>query len=137
MKTNIQSLIKTTIILLVYTLIWQILEFIIDGYIVERTVDTIMIFLFAPFIYYTVNVITKKRQIYYNHNNSNLPTIENIHQFDGIILVDGFEGGYRTYSIIAVKMEKLKLTRTMLVAKYYDIDTAKAVFNKINQEYYT
>lgn len=128
---------KTTIILLVYTLIWQILELIIDGYITERTVDTIMLFLFSPFIYYAVNEITKKHQTYHNHNDTDIPIIENIHQFDGIILVDGFEDGYRTYNIVAVKMKKLKLTRTMLIAKYYDIDTAKAVFNKINQEYYT
>lgn len=137
MKTNIESLLKTIFILLIYTLIWQSLELAIDGYITERPIDTIMLFLFTPFIYYTVNTITKKHQIYHNYNDTNLSTIENINQFDGIILVDGFEDGYRTYNILAIKTEKLKPVHTMLIAKYYDMNTAKTIFNIINQTYYT
>ena len=137
MKTNIESLLKTIFLLFAYTLIWQILELAIDGYITERPIDTIMLFLFTPFIYYTVNTITKNNKIYHDYNDTNLSTIEDINQFDGIILVDGFEDGYRTYNILAVKTEKLKPVHTMLVAKYYDIDTAKTIFNTINQTYYT
>lgn len=138
MKLNIKATMKTIFILFVYTLIWQILEIIIDGYVTERPIDTIMLLLFTPFIYYSVNTITKKHQIYHDNNNDiNLSQIEHINQFDGIILVDDFEDGYRTYNILAVKTEKLKPVKTMLIAKYYDMHTAKTIFNIINQTYFT
>lgn len=109
MKLNIKATMKTIFILFIYMLIWQILEIIIDGYVTERPIDTIMLLLFTPFIYHSVNVITKKHQIYHdNNNNINLSQIEHINQFDGIILVDDFEDGYRTYNILAVKTEKLR-----------------------------
>lgn len=138
MKPNIKATLKTIFLLFVYTLIWQILELAIDGYITERPIDTIMLFLFAPFIYYSVNTITKKHQTYHdNNNNIDLSQIEHINQFDGIILVDDFEDGYRTHNILAVKTEKLRPVKTMLVAKYYDMHTAKTIFNIINQTYFT
>lgn len=140
MKLNIKATMKTIFILFVYTLIWQILEIIINGYVTEQPIDTIMLLLFTPFIYYSVNVITKKHQIYNDNNNDNdinLSQIEHINQFDGIILVDDFEDGYRTYNILAVKTEKLKPVKTMLIAKYYDMHTAKTIFNIINQTYFT
>lgn len=136
MKPNIKATLKTIFLLFVYTLIWQILELAIDGYITERPIDTIMLFLFAPFIYYSVNTITKKHQTYHD-NNIDLSQIEHINQFDGIILVDDFEDGYRTYNILAVKTEKLRPVKTMLIAKYYDMHTAKTIFNIINQTYFT
>lgn len=138
MKLNIKATMKTIFILFVYTLIWQILELAIDGYITERPIDTIILFLFAPFIYYSVNTITKKHQTYHdNNNNIDLSQIEHINQFDGVILVDNFEDGYRTYNILAIKTEKLRPVKTMLVAKYYDMHTAKTIFNIINQTYFT
>lgn len=140
MKLNIKATLKTIFLLFVYTLIWQILELAIDGYVTERPIDTIMLLLFTPFIYYSVNVITKKHQTYHDNNNNNnidLSQIEHINQFDGIILVDDFEDGYQTYNILAVKTEKLKPVKTMLIAKYYDMHTAKTIFNIINQTYFT
>lgn len=137
MKLNIESTIKTIFLLFVYTLIWQILELAIDGYITEQPIDTIMLFLFAPFIYYSVNTMTQKHQIYHDYSNNNLSKIKNINLFDGIILVDGFEDGYRTYNILAVKTKKLKPVETMLIAKYYDKDVANTIFNIINQTYFT
>ena len=117
MKLNIEATMKTIFLLFIYTLIWQILELAIDGYITERPIDTIMLFLFAPFIYYSVNTMTQKHQIYRDYSDTNLSKIKNINLFDGIILVDGFEDGYRTYNILAVKTEKLKPVETMLIAK--------------------
>lgn len=137
MKLNIEATMKTIFLLFAYTLIWQILELAIDGYVTERPIDTIMLFLFAPFIYYAVNTITQKHQIYHDYSDTNLSKIEHINLFDGIILVDGFEDGYRTYNILAVKTEKLKPVETILIAKYYDKDVAKTIFNIINQTYFT
>ena len=45
---NISRFCLTNSIILIYCLIWQILEFIIDGRIVNRKVDNIIMLLFTP-----------------------------------------------------------------------------------------
>ena len=129
---DFQILMKTVVILLVYTLIWQVVELLIDGYITQRNVDTIMIFLFSPCICCTVKMISEKRQTYHKETTTHITVNPNL--FDGVILVDSFEDGYKTYNIIAVKISQSRPVQTVLVKKYYDLDAAKMAFNIISKE---
>ena len=57
---NISRFCLTNSIILMYCLIWQILEFIIDGRITNRKVDNIIMLLFTPIIWIATDRLIKK-----------------------------------------------------------------------------
>lgn len=59
---NILRFCLTSNIILMYCLIWQILEFVIDGRITNRKVDNIIMLLFTPMIWIATDKIIKKKQ---------------------------------------------------------------------------
>ena len=57
---NISRFCLTNSIILMYCLIWQILEFIIDGQVTNRKVDNIIMLLFTPIIWIATDRLIKK-----------------------------------------------------------------------------
>lgn len=57
---NIYRFCLTSSITLVYCWIWQILELIIDGQIINRKVDNVIILLFIPIIWIATDKLVEK-----------------------------------------------------------------------------
>lgn len=58
----LKNIIKTAIVLVALCVAWEWLEFLIYGAVQPRTVDDIMLLLFAPIVYVAVSKKNQKKE---------------------------------------------------------------------------